>query len=991
MKKLAGLCFIFLFVRIAFSQSVKKPTPEDQRAQGLQEIIWLKEKSLVSQVRWRNIGPSIMGGRVVDIHANPQDPTEFYIAYASGGLWYTHNNGQSFLPIFDHEPVMTIGAFAVNWKDHILWVGTGEANSSRSSYAGNGIYKSLDQGKTWQYLGLPESQHIGKIILDPGHKNIAWVAVLGHLYSPNPQRGVYKTVDGGLTWKKVLFLDERTGAIDLALDPQDPRILYASLWYRMRKPWNFIASGKTSGIFKSIDGGEHWKNISNSKSGFPTGSGVGRIGLAIYPKDPQIIYAIVDNNNLRPPLPQDSDQYAPQIFKSMNTEAFENLDTNKLNRFLHHHHFPKKYSSSSLKKLILTGSLKPADLYQYLVKQGEYPNQPAVIGAQIYRSANAGRTWVKANLNFLDLYSDYGYYFGKIWVSPLDSDKIIIGGITLLLSSNGGKTFSDIDAPNIHVDHHALWFDPKNDQHIIEGNDGGVNLTYDQGLHWNRCNNMAVGQFYSVTVDNARPFNVYGGLQDNGVWWGPSDNHENPGWYAEGNYPFKRLDDGDGMQVQVDTRDNNTLYCGSQFGYYTRTQRHGQHANEIEIHHDNEIEIHPKADLGQPPYRWNWETPILLSKHNQDILYMGSDQFHRSMNQGDSIKTLSGDLTLGAKKGNVPYGTLTTIQESPLRFGLIYIGTDDGNIQVSEDDGYTWKLRTRGLPKGLWVSAMAPSAFIKGRVYLCLNGSRFDNFQPYLFSSEDMGKHWCKIGKNLPTLPLNTVKEDPQNPDLLYVGTDNGVYLSLDRGTTFMAMTGGLPDVPVYDMAIQKESDNLVLGTHGRSIYLTSLKYIQKLKEPTLSSELTIFGLHPPSFQKSWGSQIQGLSSVPNWRIPYFNKTAGINIIRILTMRGNPLYSFQDTAVAGLNFPLYHLQVDTTLRKMNWMNKKKLFTPPRLSKDGKCYLVPGSYQIEITTPEGKQVKRSFILRKKTSHPDKTNSGTLSPNPQKESMEHDPEQ
>ncbi|HYE55390.1 MAG TPA: hypothetical protein VD996_11115, partial [Chitinophagaceae bacterium] len=370
-------------------------------------------------------------------------------------------------------------------------------------------------------------------------------------------------------------------------------------------------------------------------------------------------------------------------------------------------------------------------------------------------------------------------------------------------------------------------FNPKNDKHFFSGNDGGLNITYDNGKNWFKANTPPVGQFYAVTVDNARPYNVYGGLQDNGSWMGPSTHQENINWIERGEYGYKPLGGGDGMQVQVDTRDNQTVYSGYQFGFYTRQNRQTRESKQLR----------PSHSLGEAQLRFNWQTPILLSKHNQDVFYYGSNKFHRSMSKGDSLVALSTDLTNGRKEGDVPYGTITTISESPLRFGLLYVGTDDGNIHISRDGGYSWTLISKpaakgqaGLPQGLWVSRVIASQYKEGRVYVTLNGYRMDHFAPYLFVSEDYGTTWKQIGKDLPAEPLNVVREDPKHDSILYVGTDGGLYVTIDAGNSFMMWNKGLPrSIPVHDIAIQQRDNEIVLGTHGRSLYVAKLDAVQSL------------------------------------------------------------------------------------------------------------------------------------------------------------------
>jgi photosystem II stability/assembly factor-like uncharacterized protein len=814
------------------------PTSAEERMKKVQQRKSLEAKSVLNDISFRNIGPVTMSGRVVDIEANPADPTEFYVAYASGGLWYTKNNGLSFKSIFDSEDILTIGDIAVNWNTNTIWVGTGEVNSSRSSYAGIGVYKSNDGGKTWEYLGLPDSHHIGTIVLHPSDNNTAWVAVLGHLYSANKERGVYKTTDGGKTWKQTLYIDDNTGVVRMDINRQNPNELYAAAWYRTRSAWNFTGSGKTSGIYKSTDGGDTWKLVTTEGSGFPTGDGVGRIGLCVYPKNPQIIYAVLDNQNNKPDTAKrDPNILRTEDFKGITKEQFAQIEEKKIDTFLRRNRLTG-YTGKQLKEWVAADKYKPTVLYDYLNVNTGFEANP--IGCEIYKSENGGQSWKKVNEKEIGMFFTYGYYFAKIYVSPYNENKVYILGLNPMISADGGKTWKSIDKNNVHSDHHALWINPQKDSHFINGNDGGINITYDDGEVWYKANSPAVGQFYAITTDNAKPYNVYGGLQDNGVWYVPSQTGRNPfagsglGQTVGGE---ANIGGGDGMQVQVDPRDNTTTYYGSQFGNYSRTNR---------ITRENTRRITPRHQLGEFPYRFNWQSPILLSSFNADIVYFGSNHFHRSTNQGDTMITMTPDLTNGGKGGNVPYGTLTTISESPLRFGLIYTGTDDGNIHVTKDGGYTWeqlnqvqqpatknskkqitnpKLQTNNL----WVSRVTASQHKEGRVYATLNGYRFDNFAPYVYVSDDYGKTWNQIGADLPNEPVNVIKEDPRNENIIYVGTDGGLYVSIDGGNSFMMWNKGLPkSVPVHDIAIHARENEIVLGTHGRSIYIAKLDEVQK-------------------------------------------------------------------------------------------------------------------------------------------------------------------
>ncbi len=822
--------FILSFLVISVSVSAQiKPSSAEERQKGIAVRKELEQKSLLKDVKFRNIGPSIMSGRVVDIEANPQDPTEFYVAYASGGLWYTKNNGQSFVPIFDNEDVITIGDIAVKWYgSRTIWVGSGEVNSSRSSYAGNGVYKSLDSGKTWQYLGLPESHHIGKIQLHPTDPNTAWVAALGHLYSPNKERGVFKTTDGGKTWKQTLFVDENTGAVEMDINPNNPMELYAAVWYKTRRAWKFEESGASTGIYKSTDGGNNWTLITGAGSGFAEGKKLGRIGLTVFPQNPNIVYAIIDNNEPRPDTAKKTTvtdtSFKLSDFKTMTKEQLLAADDKKLESFLRKQRFPAKYTAGVVKEMITADKIQPIALWDYFDAGDDGFSNNTIKGCEVYRSDDAGKTWKRTHDKGISTFNTYGYYFAKIYTSHTNPDKVFILGFNAMMSIDGGKNFKNIDKGNVHPDHHALWVNPKKDSHIINGNDGGTNISYDDGENWFKANTPAVGQFYAIALDNVKPYNVYGGLQDNGTWFGPSNNKESTNWHDDGDYAFKGLNGGDGMQVQVDTRDNTTVYTGFQFGVYSRADRSKPGVGRVNVR--------PAHELGEKPLRFNWQTPILLSKHNQDVFYYGSNRLYRSFNKGENAVAMGGDLTGGRKDGNVPFGTLTTLSESPLRFGLIYTGSDDGMIHVTKDGGYSWTAVHSKLPKnvqGLYVSRVIASKFKEGRVYATLNGYRNDHFNAYVFVSEDYGTTWKQICIDLPAEPVNVIKEDPKSESVLYIGTDNGLYVSIDGGISSMAWNAALPRVPVHDIAIQERENEIVLGTHGRSIYIASLTEVQRL------------------------------------------------------------------------------------------------------------------------------------------------------------------
>lgn len=922
---------------------------DDARLQSFDAV--RQSESFLDSVKFRNIGPTVMSGRVVDIEVNPQNTHEFFVAYASGGVWYTSNNGVSFEPIFDNEATHTIGDMAMNWRNDILWVGTGEVNSSRSSYAGVGVYKTYDRGKSWEHVGLKETHHIGKIILHPTDKNIAWVAALGHLYTNNTERGIYKTTNGGRQWQKTLYINDSTGCVDLLVNPKNSNQLFAASWTRSRKAWHFNGSGEGSAIWRSDDGGENWQRMTMGveKDGFPNGKGVGRIGLATSASNPKVVYALLDNNFHQK---EDADARGNKLkaadFLNMSKTAFENLSDNKLNDFLKQNGYPEKYNASSVRTDIASGQYSIADIGKWRLSDADASLfETPVYGAEVYKSENGGASWKKMNDKLLDgVYFTYGYYFGTISVSPKDENKVWVAGYPILLSNNGGKSFEQKDGDNTHPDYHRIWINPNNEKHIIVANDGGVNISYDEGAHWTLCNTPAVGQFYAVAVDNARPYNVYGGLQDNGTWMGSSQNEENTSWLQSGQYGYKRLGGGDGMQVQVDTRQNNTVYLGYQFGNYMR--RGG----------GKRISIKPVHDIGEKAFRFNWQTPILLSKHNQDIFYYGSNKFHRSMQKGADLKTLSEDLTTTTKKGNVPFGTLTSISESPKKFGLIYAGTDDGNIWCSQDVGYTWKKISDKLPQDLWVSRVTASAHLEGRIYASLNGYRNDDFAPYLYVSDNYGETWQQLKTGLPNEPINVVKEDPKKAEIIYVGTDNGLFVSKNNGANFFPWRGGLPRVAVHDIAIQQRENEIVLGTHGRSVYIGKLGLVQKLSDFE-NKELAMLPITEKRHSRQLGKKWSSFATPYSYDLPvqFFTKEPGACTLRVLNAQNNNLYTRNFSAGRGWNTVIYNLDV-----ALNF--EKNLPTSVQAADDGKIYLPVGVYKIEIENVAGKTVRTELKIVEK---------------------------
>lgn len=740
----------------------------------------LFNEELLKNFTYRAIGPSRQSGRIVDIAVALRHPYTFYVASASGGLWKTENNGTTFEPIFDNQSVISIGDIAVApTNPDIIWVGTGEANNSRSSYWGDGVYKSTDGGKTWKNMGLKETHHIGRIVIHPTNPDTVYVAALGHLYSFNKERGLFKTVDGGETWEKVLYISEKVGVVDVAMDPEKPNILYAASYEKQRLPWHFEEGGPGSAIYKTTDGGRNWHVLTG---GLPAGK-IGRIGLEVYRKNPNIVYATIENTNKRPPTEEEAEQD----------------------------------------------------------RRRKREPQERVIGGDIYRSDDGGKTWEKMNSSKDNIGGRPGYYYGQIRIDPNNDKVIYVLSVILYRSNDGGKTWGKQRSMNVavntHADHHALWINPENSNHIILGNDGGLAISYDGAKTWDFYDNLPLAQYYAVGVDMEEPYNVYGGLQDNGSWKGPSNSRAGlitlDDWESVG--------EGDGFYNQVDPNDSRWLYNESQFGNIQRVdQKTGERKN-----------IRPTRKEGKPPLRFNWNSPIVISPHNSQIVYFGGNVLFQSLNRGDSWQEISPDLTLNdpvkiAGRGNIQYCTITTISESPITPGIIWVGTDDGKVHITRNFGAAWveltdRLKASGAPEEYWVSRVFASNHKEGTAYVSKTGYRRDDFRPFLYKTTNFGATWTSITGNLPNEPVNVIVEDRKNPNLLFVGTEMAVYVSIDGGEKWIRMKNNMPTNAVHDLLIHPRENDLVVGTHGRGIFITDITPLQELTEKVLEEDVYFF------------------------------------------------------------------------------------------------------------------------------------------------------
>lgn len=887
---------------LLYAQEVEIPATTDQeRTESIEQRKQMRANSIFREYPVQNIGPVVMSGRVTDIAVHKDLSRKFYIAFASGGVFKTDNSGNTMEPIFDHQGALTIGDIAISGADEkILWVGTGENNSSRSSYAGTGVYKSTDSGNSWSYVGLRGSQHIGRIITHPTDPEIAWVASQGPLYSMNDVRGVYKTTDGGNTWNRTLTPPDSTGVIDLVIHPENPDKLWATTWQRFRQAWNFREGGKGSAIYISNDGGETWQK---SMQGFPEGDFVGRIGMDVSQSNPDILYAFLDNQyETKTKKEVEEDELIPADFLEMTKKELLKIPDKKLEQYLRSHNYPSEYTAVKIKQDVQQEKYEPKAIAEYLGDANEALFDTDIEGAEVYRSDDGGKTWGKVNSYPLDnLIYTYGYYFGEVRISPSDPEELYILGVPLLKSSDGGKTWKAIaENQPVHVDHHAMWIDPNDPQHLLLGNDGGLYESHDGGINFIHHNVAPVAQFYSINVDMEEPYNVYGGMQDNGVFTGSSQ------WAPNDGNEWERLLGGDGMHVAIDPRNSDIVYTGFQFGNYFRIDRNN----------DNYTRITPQHQMGEAKYRFNWNTPVEISNHNPDILYIGSQYVSRSFDRGETWTRISPDLTKNLPGGDVPYSTITTISESPRDFNTIWVGTDDGNVQVTTDGGNNWQLVSETLPKRRWVSEVQASPHDQATAYVSLNGYRFDEFKTYIYKTTDYGKTWESIKGNLPDDVANIIVQDPKHPDLLYAGLDHGTFVSFDDGRQWHLLNG-VPNAAAYDMVVHPRDFDLVIGTHGRSAYIADLIPIYSIKD---NRDKTIIAIETESVRHSdnWGEQPVQYREVIEPEVEWLYWIGDANVkdrevtITIKNEQGEILKELSDSGSYGFNRLTWNLRIKDT-------------------------------------------------------------------------------
>ncbi len=890
----------------AADADARRPQPDDptsleQRRAAWQQHQRMDEESLFTGLPWRNVGPIVFGGRLVDIEVHPDEPYTFYVAYASGGLWRTENNGLSFDPLFDEQATIIMGDVAIDpQQPDVIWVGTGENNSSRSSYGGLGVFRSDDGGASWEWMGLGDTDRIGRILVDPRDSDRVLVASAGRLYTESGDRGIYLSTDGGDTWERVLEGEGMTGFIDLVRHPTEPDVIYAAAWDRSRRPYEFVEGGTGSGIYRSDDNGETWQRLDG---GFPEGENVGRIGLAVSADSPNTVYAYLDNQAMLPEEEWDLGGAAitAKRLRTMTREDFLRQDPDEVERFVRTNDLHPSISGEDLTEMVREGEVTIDDLIASLEDANASLFDTDIEGPQVWRSDDRGGSWrLMHDDPIRDMVYTYGYYFGQIRVSPLDVDRVYILGVPILRSDDGGATWKGLDDRVIHVDYQAMVIDEEHHDRIMVGNDGGLAMSWDGGLTWIEVNRNPVGQFYTVHVDDAEPYNIYGGTQDNGTWKGPSTAE------SDDLHAWTKINGGDGFYVQTDDRDGTT-YTGYQFGYYTRIDPDGSRHR-----------VRPRNMIDEPALRYNWMTPIQLSSHNQDIVYFGANKLFRSMDKGETWTAISEDLTRTTKSGNVPFGTITTFDESIHRFGEIYVGTDDGQVWRTLDGGVSWTDIGDGLVGDRWVTRVQASTHDEARVYVSLNGYRDDDMTAYVYRSDDRGDSWTSIADGLPSEPVNVIREDPQNEDVLYVGTDRGAYASLDRGDSWMALSGGIPNVPVHDLVVQPRENDLVAGTHGRSMWVLDVEPIQLLDAELREQPVHVYALDEIQARRGW----RGRPSTwfhrpeeddPTYPVRAWSRDGGAATVEILDADDRALRRFEVDLLRGVNQFEWDLRLDPDL------------------------------------------------------------------------------
>jgi photosystem II stability/assembly factor-like uncharacterized protein len=731
-----------------------------EKASLFNKQIEMKNSSAFKDLKWQYIGPTNISGRCTDVEAvSPRGGSyTIWVGSATGGVWKSVNEGTTFEPVFDSLATASIGDIAIDpTNQDVVWAGTGEANIFRSSNAGCGVFKTTDGGKSWVNTGLENTFTIGRIRVNPKNPNIVYVAATGHEWTPNADRGLFKTTDGGKSWNKILYVDENTGAYDVVLDPSDPEILYCSTWERMRLKWNDPRTNEktiNNGIWKSTDGGKNWKKIND---GLPAANMRGRIGIDIAVSNPNVLYAYVDNYEI-------------------------------------------------------ASKAKEGELDSY-----GRPRKDVIKGATIYRTNNAGTSWIQVSgqtpeqKTFMERHSaTYGWVFGQIRVDPKDENTIYTMGIQLNQSTDGGKTFKSLRG--MHVDHHGLWIDPANPNYLLNVQDGGLAISYDKGKNWKiPIEELPLAQFYNIAYDFSTPFRVFGSIQDHHSWYGVVD--LSGGRDRVEPVAFINTLGAEGSTHAINPNDNNTIYSSTFYGALSRA--------ELDKYPESTKDLLPNRLPGEDPLRGEWVAPSMISTHNDNIIYHGMQYVMMSRDKGDTWEFISPDLSYNnpEKRGDINYQTISVLDESPLRFGLLYAGTDDGRIWRTKDGGKNWTEIRNGAVPQKFVSRIVASRYDIGTVYMTQTGRRDDDFQVYIWKSTDFGTTWKDISGNMPVGPVNVIREDPVNKNILYAGTDGGVFVSKDGGIKWETL-GRLPFAYVHDLAIHPRDNMIIIATHGRGMWV---------------------------------------------------------------------------------------------------------------------------------------------------------------------------
>lgn len=828
------------------------------------------DDSILGTFRWRSIGPANMGGRTVDIEGVESNPKIIYAGAATSGLWKTVNGGTTWEPIFDDLPVVSIGDLAVYRNDpDIVYVGTGEANGRNSSPWGGGVYKTTDGGETWESLGLKETYHIGRVLIDPDDPDVVFVAAVGHLWAPNPERGVFKTTDGGRTWDKVLFINDETGVTDLVMDPGDKNRMVAAAYERQRDAFSGgnpeKMTGPGSGIYVTSDGGANWRKVSE---GLPTVD-IGRIGLSASRSRPGHVYAIIQTASL-----------------GGGRGA--------------------------------AGGGEQTDPSQQLNRGG------------IFKSTDYGQTWTQQST-----YNSRPFYYSQIRVDPNNDDIIWMGGTQLGYTSDGGVTVTSgaqVSGPT-HIDYHACWIDPNDSDHVLLGSDGGISVTFDHGKTWDLYMQMPMAQFYMITADMRKPYYVYGGLQDNGSWGGPSRTRSqwgirNEDWYM--------LSWGDGFYAQVEPTDFNIVYTESQNGNIGRTDLRtgrrrgirpsGNNVLNMEEYYSaqpQEEQAGAAARRARSRFSFDWNSPMMISQHNPRTIYFGGNHLFKSLDRGDHWMIISPDLTLAEEKSDNKLRAIVSIDESPLDQDVLWAGSNDGNVWLTRNGGVDWtKLNDNipGAPREYWVKRIEASNHVEGRAYLVFDGHRNDDINPYVFATEDYGETWRNITNNLPEGSVYVVREDYHNPDLLFAGTSYAVYVSLDRGESWTRFMNNMPTVPVHDLYIHPRDGDLIAGTHGRGAWICdNITALQQFTSEVRSQESHLFDVRPatlwaqPSgtYPYQTDKEFRGENPPNGPSISYYlaGKPASAELV-ISDITGEKMRTYRIDEGAGLHTFMWEMQFD---------------------------------------------------------------------------------